>query len=81
MAKSRSQEKIQKRVSMARQINLGIDQGRQPRFKDKVIKRAFMACENLCVEYEDGSWERLENKRDRNYIYHQCLWDRKSSSS
>lgn len=73
MAKSRNHERLQKRISLVRFVNHGIEIGRAPKFEGKGVKRAFLAQDNFCVEFDDGSWKRIESKKDRNYIYHQCI--------
>ena len=73
MANSRKFEKLRKRSSLVDFVNNGIRMGRKPIFDGKGVKRAFLAQENFCVEFEDGSWVRVESKRDRNHVYNQCL--------
>lgn len=73
MAKSRNQEKRRKRLSLLVFVNEGLKIGKKVDLNGKAVVRAFMVHENFCVEFNDGSWTRVESKKDRNYIYHQCL--------
>ena len=73
MASSRKQERMRKRSSMVHFVNHGIKLGHSPALNGKGVRRAFLAQDNFCVEFSDGTWTRVESKKDRNLLYHQCL--------